>query len=279
MSQRRASPSRSGVALAALVAACASPAGADEDLHPLRFSPEADAPVLAAAGFAWLTGNLMQSTIVDAPTCAPCVASNMNALDRPVAGRWDPTADKVSWGLLGAMVAAPLLADGIDVHRSRAGARSFGDDAGVYLEALAIDGAANEILKLAVRRPRPFTYGTAAPADARASSDAYVSFYSEHTSLAFTAAAAWATTFALRHGDSPGAVTLVALSAFALAGTTAALRVVAGKHFPTDVGVGALVGSAVGVATPLLHRRRTRLPAITVAPVEGGAVAFVTFRQ
>jgi membrane-associated phospholipid phosphatase len=128
-------------------------------------------------------------------------------------------------------------------------------------------------VKLAARRPRPLAYDPTLPADARASPESYVSFYSEHSSLAFTAAAATATTWALRHGGRGGRAA-VALIGLALAGTVAALRVVAGEHFLTDVGAGALVGSAVGVLVPLLHRRTG--PRIAFAPVAGGAMVGVT---
>ncbi len=46
----------------------------------------------------------------------------------------------------------------------------------------------------------------------------------------------------------------------ALAGATSALRVQAGQHFPSDVIVGAGIGIVTGVAVPLLHRGKQRLP-------------------
>jgi membrane-associated phospholipid phosphatase len=61
------------------------------------------------------------------------------------------------------------------------------------------------------------------------------------------------------------------------------LRVEAGKHFRTDVLTGAVVGSAVGLLIPYLHRRalpaggpafasRLRFSAAPLALVNGGGV-------
>jgi membrane-associated phospholipid phosphatase len=68
------------------------------------------------------------------------------------------------------------------------------------------------------------------------------------------------------------------LGSEALAATTAVLRVEAGKHFWSDVAVGALVGSAVGYLVPQLHLRQQReAPIASVAPMvvdDGGALVF-----
>jgi membrane-associated phospholipid phosphatase len=68
--------------------------------------------------------------------------------------------------------------------------------------------------------------------------------------------------FAARHPRSRW-VAPVWVIGMTLASTTAIARVAAGKHFWTDILVGAAVGSATGVAIPALHRRRE--PAIRPA--------------
>ncbi len=254
--------------LLAVVLGLPQHARADEP-HPLVFDPDRDPAILATAGFAWIAGTLMQPTFMPRPGCDPCLAADVNPLDRFLAGQRNDTADKISWVMLAALLAAPIAADGIDVARSGGTPRSFADDLGVYLEALAVDGAVNQAVKVTARRPRPLAYDPTLPADARASSETYVSFYSEHASLAFTAAAAWVTMTALRHPGRRGIVAAVAAVAGGLAAATAALRMVAGKHFLTDVAAGAAAGTAVGVAVPMLHRRA---PRIALVPVEGGAL-------
>lgn len=272
-----------GAAIAPVPVAGDAPAGVAGHASPpvpapvdvLRFDRDVDAPVLAVSAFAFLAGTLMQPTIIPRPVCDPCDASGINPLDRWVAGRRDTSADGISYATLAAVMAAPLVLDAFDVRAVGGSRWTWLHDFGLYVEALALDAAVNTAVKLAVARPRPLAYDPSLPPDLRASSETYVSFYSLHTSFAFTAAAFGATTFALRHARRPGAVAAVALVGALLAGTTAALRVVAGRHFPTDVGTGALVGTAVGVGVPLLHRVRPGGARIAVAPIEGGAVASV----
>src|SRR2546423_585667 len=50
------------------------------------------------------------------------------------------------------------------------------------------------------------------------------------------------------------------------------LRVLAGRHFPTDVLAGAAAGAAIGLTVPRLHRRA----AAFVAPVRGGAAVVLS---
>jgi len=58
-----------------------------------------------------------------------------------------------------------------------------------------------------------------------------------------------------------------------LAGTTSALRVEAGQHFPSDVLVGAGIGIVSGVAVPLLHRGEQQIRTDAVLQMVGGGLA------
>ena len=52
-------------------------------------------------------------------------------------------------------------------------------------------------------------------------------------------------------------------------------RVAAGRHFPTDVLVGVVAGTAVGVLVPYYHRRKLDQGFfVTAAPVEDGGVLY-----
>ncbi len=262
--------------LLAMLVGGAAVADEGDHVQALTFSAEPDGTVLAFSGFAWVAGTLMQPSIVTHPTCDPCLASDVNPLDRSLAGQRNATALAISYGTLGLLLAAPVIADGIDLRRSGGALADFGDDLGVYLEALSVDGAINQAVKLAVQRPRPLAYDPTLPADTRASGETYVSFYSEHSSLAFTAAAAWVTTYALHHRHRRGVIAAIASIAVAMAGTTAALRLVAGAHFYSDVAVGALAGTTIGTAIPLLHRRGAPVR-VALAPVDGGLIGSLSF--
>lgn len=245
---------------------------------PVKFVPTIDGPVLGVAASAWLGLALAQKSIVTQPTCAPCVAATINPFDRPLAGRNDHVASAISWGTVALTLALPIAIDAGDIGRTSREWRYFAHDMGLFAEAIALDGALNEIVKLAVRRPRPLVYDGSVAHGGSVVADNYVSFYSEHSSLAFTAATAYTTLFALRHRDRPGLTAAVGIALFSLASATASLRVVAGKHFYSDVIVGAAIGTGIGAAVPLLHHYvRRRLPLVpSVVPVAGGALLMLT---
>jgi hypothetical protein len=124
----------------------------------------------------------------------------------------------------------------------------------VYSETLAANLALNSLSKVLFSRPRPSTYrlreAGAAPDD-----DWFVSFYSGHSSTAFAAAVSGAYLFAEGTRD-PEARYLLWASEIGLAAASAMLRVRAGKHYYSDVVVGALVGAGIGIGVPLIHGAR-----------------------
>src|ERR1019366_7766200 len=83
--------------------------------------------------------------------------------------------------------------------------------------------------------------------------DDYLSFYSNHTSTVFAAGISYARTYQLRHPNSPTTPWLYA-GTVVVGGVIGSLRVFSGRHFPSDVLVGALVGSAIGWMVPTLHK-------------------------
>jgi hypothetical protein len=82
--------------------------------------------------------------------------------------------------------------------------------------------------------------------------DAGLSFYSGHAALSFAAAVSGSYLYARRTPDARARALMWGVE-LGLATATANLRVRAGRHFYSDVLVGALLGSAAGVAVPLLH--------------------------
>jgi len=265
-------------ALIGIAAALSSTAARGEEQHPspLEFQPKIDAPILSIAAAAWITGEAVQPLVISSPPCDPCFAGTLDALDRGLAGRRNSAADFVSWATLGLALAAPLIADGVDVEKNGGGWAAWGGDVGLLAEALVLDVAFNQGVKLVTRRPRPFVYGLAPNDPAFSSSESFVSFFSEHASLSFAAAAFYTTLFALRHPRRRGWIAAVGVAAFGLAAVTAALRVEAGKHFYTDVLAGAAFGTIIGAAIPLLHRRHARLP-ISLAPLRDGVMVSMVF--
>jgi len=244
------------------------PAGsrADAGEGPYAVKLAIDVPVAGAAAVAWLVPPLFVKDLVT-PSC-PCAKSDVNAFDRGVAGRKDDTVALVSDIGIVLLVAAPFALDALDVHARDEPVTSFLRDTLVVGEAILVSGAFDTGFKLAVARPRPFLYGRPATDPLVRDAGNYVSFYSGHASIAFAAGMSYAETFALRHPDSPYRW-LVYLGAGTAGAGIATLRVLAGRHFPSDVLVGAAAGSAVGLLVPFLHARGAGA-SVAASPLPGG---------
>lgn len=146
-----------------------------------------------------------------------------------------------------------------------------------YLESAAINLALGDLVKIAVRRPRPVAYSEFAMTGAVSDTNSALSFYSGHTALtAGIAATATYLAFSDGEGAVPGFITL----GLGLVTTTivAVQRVRARAHFPSDVLAGAVVGAAVGVLVPHLHRASRDGVPLSLSPwldAEGGGGGLV----
>jgi hypothetical protein len=177
----------------------------------------------------------------------------INSFDRSVIDNWSVNAGRVSDGFLTATITLPLALNLIDVlGKDGDGLTGFGKDTLILLETAAVNCIVFNLSKFTIQRPRPYAYNQRLALDDRGDDNASLSFFSGHTSLAFSMATAYSYLYMKRHPDS-SLVVPVWLGSHALAASTAYLRVHAGKHFWTDVMVGAVVGSAIGFLVPYLH--------------------------
>jgi membrane-associated phospholipid phosphatase len=234
-------------AVALLVAAPAARAAGPE---PLEHDLKLDLPVTLAATAVWVGTELAKGRL--APEgCRFCEPNALDARIRNAVVWKNPAAarrvsDALAFGLLPAgMVAHQLLA-----------ANGAGDlqagliDVLIVAEATALAADLNQLVKFSVGRERPFVhYGDPArPHEA----DDDLSFYSGHTSLAFSLASSAGMVSSLRGYKSAPWVWGVGMT---LAAGVGALRMGGDMHWFSDVLVGAAVGTAVGAGLPwLLHR-------------------------
>jgi membrane-associated phospholipid phosphatase len=124
----------------------------------------------------------------------------------------------------------------------------------ILLETALFSTALVSITKDLVRRPRPLCFNPDVPLAVKLKTDAKQSYYSGHTSLTTATCIAAAAMWSQYHPNSPWKP-VVWTGAVALPVTIALLRVKAGKHYPSDVLSGLLIGAAAGVAVPAWHRR------------------------
>lgn len=177
--------------------------------------------------------------------------------DKPVAGRYSKSADRASdW--VSVLGVAPLAIGGISWYRGDADGYDFGAFSLMLVQALAIQSGINLMVRSLEFWPRPYVYGEEGPAFEKArdaKGEAYGSFFSGHASAAFTIAYFTGDWFSEVYPNSryKGVVWASALSAASLVGV---LRIAAGKHYPTDVFVGALVGAGVSFSVIELHKKK-----------------------
>lgn len=125
----------------------------------------------------------------------------------------------------------------------------------LYLEAMAITGTLYTAGDMLVDRYRPLAYNPDAPMEERVSGIAKNSFFAGHVALVGTATFYTAAVYARYHPDS-WTKWLVYGGAAAATGATAYLRLRAGRHFPSDIVVGTLIGVGSGLLVPYLHQTR-----------------------
>lgn len=246
-----------------LLATLAQPdAPADEGPFALRASLAVDVP-LAVGFLAFWQGTEVAKGALAPAACRWC--GFLDDLDTAATAVRGGTAADRARAALGSDVLAfaliPAAVVGLDALSTwRSGARggdfwrSFGTDVLLLVESLAISQSVNQATKFLAGRERPFV--ARLPLDEKAltaqPSDNNLSFYSGHTSAAFSLVSA-ATTLARLRGHRQW--WLVAAVGFPLAALTGFLRMVADKHFLSDVLVGAFVSSIIGWAIPTLHGR------------------------
>lgn len=232
-----------------------------------QLNPPVDAAIIALGSLGVIVPYAFENQLIHRR--CPCDPSEVNRLDRQVIGNSNHFLDSVSDVSAVAAMLVPWLLDAVDLGLSP----QFLEDTVVLAEVLAVNGALTALAKFSVQRPLPRVY--AEPDSALAHSPGgFRSFYSGHASATVASLSAAAFTLKLRHSQAVWPWISVGL----FGAMVGAERIAAGRHFYTDVVVGALAGAAVGIAVPWLHARSSGKPGgmLLLAPVrEGLAVTWV----
>ena len=127
----------------------------------------------------------------------------------------------------------------------------------LYSEVFLVNVGFTALVKNAVRRARPFVYDPDESLEKQMSKSARTSFYSGHTSGTAAMCFLTASIYEDYHPDSKwkpvvwaGAATIPAVAGI--------MRMRAGKHFPSDVITGYVMGAAVGYFLPKIHLKKKK---------------------
>lgn len=184
---------------------------------------------------------------------------DVNGFDRSATYNWSPEwadrsdiyRDILVYSSLFALTAPPLF---------HAKLSETGTVAAMFLESALFLSGFTYMTKATVGRRRPYVYNTDLSVEERyamGDNDAYFSFFSGHTAAAFTCATFLSKVITDIHGNSIWTKILWG-SSLTIAAMTGYARVKAGKHYPTDVIAGAVVGFTIGYLIPTLHKKKKK---------------------
>jgi membrane-associated phospholipid phosphatase len=183
----------------------------------------------------------------------PPKIEDINSFDRSSADNWSPTIGQASDYVLYTTALLPALF--LSEHHT---GRDIKVLLVMYAEVFTFNYGATEIAKNFSKRARPYVYNEDLPLSTRTGSDSRKSFFSGHTSQTAAACFYFAKVIHDYHPDFRRGYK-IGLWTFAAAvpAVNGYLRVKAGKHFPTDVISGYVVGAASGLLIPQLHRTKS----------------------
>ncbi len=205
--------------------------------------------------------------IISKQTISGLQRTSVNKFDISATYNWNSNFDKTSDILIGVVLMAPLLLTIPAIYSKNNEALLVYSI--MYSEAIALSFSVASLSKSLSKRYRPYLYNTNYTIDDRyeqaLDGDYNTSFFSRHTSLAFCSATFLSKTFVDIYGKSVWSKTIW-ISSHLLAGTVGVLRYQSGQHFPTDIIVGALVGSSVGLLVPHIHKKRGKNISACILP-------------
>jgi membrane-associated phospholipid phosphatase len=252
----------------ALVQALAGTARADE-VRPFRYNARLEIPLVGVGAASWI----LMSALLAPKECRLC---GENPLDARVQEnlRWSNprAAQRGAHVMLFGLVPVATVGSALATALANRSGNNVKVDAMVILESFLLTANLTAIAKVTVARRRPFVnaQNTEQRDFVTPPREDNVSFFSGHTSTAFSLAVAAGATASFRGYKQAPTVWAIGMP---LAALTGYLSIAADRHYFTDVLTGALVGSAIGVLIPWLHARgqSSNMPSVSASP---GTVMF-----
>ena len=195
--------------------------------------------------------------------------NNINGFDRYATNYYSPDIAMVSNLTVLTMMATPALF--LCSPEIRNDYLTVGT---MYAETMLLAVVLPQFSKGFVNRTRPYAFNRNAPMGDKIEADTRRSFFSSHTTVAFASAAFISKVYSDYYPDSEYTPYILSGSMF-VATTTGLLRIFSGKHFPTDVLTGAVVGSFIGWFIPELHKKTVSQNVSINVGIEGISICYM----
>jgi membrane-associated phospholipid phosphatase len=230
-----------------------------------KLKPAVDVPV-TAAGTIWSLYAFTKIYNKDPSSDEAVLAlskSNVPGFDRWGIRAYSKTIDNISYIPFYASMPLPVLFLFDNKMRKDIAKLSF-----MYLEAMSVTGILYTGSTYFADRYRPYVYSDETPLDFRTRGGGRNSFYAGHVALVATSTFFMASVYADYHPDSKIKWVFYSLAG-AMTGTTAVLRQAGGLHFPSDILLGIVQGTATGLLVPRLHKNKLFNNHLTILPFTG----------
>ncbi len=241
---------------------------------PLQYNWGRDGSLTFAAGALWLASEWKKEHL--APLMCRWCASN--EMDRVVSEglRWNRPNHVANIGNVAIFALPVALGAAITFSAwQEGGGEQAVTDLLLVAETVAISGLVAQTIKYAVGRKRPFvaelpTLGK----KTREYADNNLSFYSQHTNLAFCLVFSFGTIAHIRKYQAEPWIWGLGLPAASLIGYS---RIASQKHYLTDVLVGAGMGAFSGWLVPWLHSHQALPKGVAIQGGPQGVVVTGVF--
>lgn len=193
------------------------------------------------------TNNVNPSTIAEINALDPM---DVNGFDRGAISNDSETARDISDVILYSSLSLPVIA--YFLPKCRFEGISIGLMA---VETILLTNGVTNITKGLVRRTRPLAYNINNSLEERMLSSSRLSFFSGHTSVTTAMSFLAGSIITDVHPNMKNKY-LVWTAAAVIPASIAYFRFEGGKHFPTDVIGGYIVGGAIGLLIPKIHKQK-----------------------
>tara|TARA_X000001036_G_scaffold158491_1_gene150405 strand:+ start:16527 stop:17339 length:813 start_codon:yes stop_codon:yes gene_type:complete len=246
--------------------------GKGKNNSPYSFSKDLDMKIAGASGGLLLGSVLVDYVSLDLEEIASLNSDDISDYDVRAIKNWDLNSIKMSDLLLYSSIAVPglLLTDKI----VRNDYRNFSL---LWAESVFLTLGITNLTKVLVGRPRPYLYGNKAPEKYKIKEDNRKSFFSGHTSISAVSCFLMASMYDDYNPDSKFSSYLW-VGAGLVPALTAYYRYDAGKHFPSDLVAGYIVGSAVGILIPKWHTKNSKVNAGLTLQMSGKIKTHLFYR-